>query len=302
MRTLMSMRVGTGVLASMVAIALVSGALPAVPAVIIAGVAFVVLGGWEAYSAYTHRDQAEKFARAHGWEHVPRTAAYSTRFTGMPFDLVGDSVRQEDVLRGTYAGLRCAAFTHVVETQRQGESAVVQCFHVTLAELPVALPRLDIVPENLAHHVAQALGGIDIEVESHEFNARWRVIARDRKYGHDVIDPRMIERLLAWDAHGRSIRIDGGAVMVWGPGREGVDTLAKRLDVVVGVARRIPAHVLRRYEEQGHAMREPDAPLTGPDWATTPGALTSRRYTGIGAEDEPLNPWRDPEENPSSGA
>ncbi|WP_296667265.1 hypothetical protein [Demequina sp.] len=281
------MRVGAAVLVGLVVVLYVVGAVPAPVAFALGAVAVLGLAVWEGVLGFRHRNEAARFALEHGWEHLPRTAAYSTRFGGYPFDL-GGRAYQTDVLRGTYAGWRCATFTHVVEQDvgaGDNKSETRQTFQVTLAELPVNLPRLDIVPESLATRAAQALGAVDIDVESHAFNERWRVITRDRRYGHDVIDPRMIARLLEHDVEGRAVRIDGGAVMVWGVGREGVSTLSSRLGVVTGIARRIPRHVLRRLEEQGRAMRDPDAPLVGPEWAITPGALTSGRYTGIGAEE-----------------
>ncbi|WP_062465304.1 hypothetical protein [Demequina soli] len=284
MRGITSMRIGVGALLGLASLAYLFGGRAAW-VILAAGALAGLFAAWEGLARLRHRDASAAFAASHGWTHTPRTAKYSLRFSGMPFDLSGTSVRQEDVLEGRYGGARCATFTHVVETQRDGDRTTAQVFQVTLAELDVRLPRLDIVPESLAGRIAQAFGGIDIEVESHAFNERWRVIARDRRYGHDVVDPRMIERLLQWDAEGRALRIDGGAVLMWSSGREGVDTLAKRLDVVSGVARRIPAHVLRRYADEGQEIPDPDAPLAGPDWAVTPGALTSRRYTGIGVED-----------------
>ncbi len=104
----------------------------------------------------------------------------------------------------------------------------------------------------------------------------------------------MLERLTLPDAQGAMIRIEGGAVMTWQAGRVGLDGLAARLGVLTAIARRIPDHVLREYTERGLASRHgkyassPGAhrPLVGPDWAITPGALTSGRYTGIGAQDD----------------
>ncbi|WP_062380874.1 hypothetical protein [Demequina pelophila] len=270
-------------------------AIPFDAVLVLVGLIVGALAVWEAVVAYRHRHEAERFAREHGWEHIHRTAAYSVRFTGHPFDLPGRH-RQEDVLRGTYAGQPCATYTHVAEqaidARRGGSHA--QAFQVTLAELPVDLPRLDLVPEHLGHHVAQALGGMDIEVESHEFNSRWRVTAADRRYGHDVVDPRMIARLLEPDAAGVAIRIEGGAVMIWRPGRGGTADLARRLGLVAGIARRIPRHVLRRYSDEGRARPDPDAPLVGPAWAVTPGVLTGGRYTGIGvdADGDGVEDWR----------
>lgn len=272
-------------------------AIPLDAALLISALVLAALGAVEAVIVWRHRHDAERFAREHGWELVRRTAAYSTRFSGYPFDLPGH-VHQEGVLRGTYGGMRCASFTLVVESEdphaKQRGAELRQTFQVTLAELPVALPRLDIVPENLYHRAAQALGAMDVEVESHAFNARWRVTAREARYAHAVVDPRMIARLLEPDAQGLAIRIDGSAVPVWQQGRQGTATLARRLGVVTGVARRIPDHVVREHREAGLTAPDPAAPPQGPDWAVTPGALTSRRYTGIGvdADGDGVEDWQ----------
>lgn len=263
----------------------------------IGGILAVAGVAWAVYDYVRSRrmhDEYLEFARLHGWTYESRTHEFNHRFSGFPFGQ-GSARRQESVLRGSYNGQQCATFAHVFDAvrDRDGTTRGTQAFQVTLAELPVALPRLDIVPENLPAAIAKALGGGDVDVESHAFNQRWRVISNDPRYAHSVLDPRMVERLLASDVEGLAVRIDGGAVYVWSMGRRGVDNLARRLGVVSGIARRIPAHVIREYQELGYHSRAGSAwerPLTGPAWATEPGALTSRRYTGIGSDLEPDGP------------
>lgn len=253
----------------------------------------LVVGGsiWGILAAMRHRrlsDAHRDFAKTHGWEYIATTHEYNHRFSGYPFG-VGSARRQESVLRGTFNGQECATFAHVFESNRgaDGDPGTLHRFQVTLAELPVALPRIDIVPENLPASVAKALGGGDVDVESWEFNQRWRVITKDPQYAHALLDPRMIERLLFPDVEGLGVRIDGGSVYVWSIGRRDVDTLARRLGVVSGIARRIPDHVLREYKTLGYEVHRGSAatrPLSGPAWATEPGVLTSRSYTGIGMD------------------
>lgn len=243
-------------------------------------------------------DEYQDFAKTHGWTYTATSYQFNQRFSGFPFGQ-GTARRQESLVQGAYNGQQCATFAHVFEMRRSGETSpmATQAYQVTLAELPVALPRIDIVPENLPATIAKALGGGDVDVESYEFNQRWRVITHDHRYAHAVLDPRMIERLLQTDVEGLGIRIDGGAAYVWSTGRQGAHTLARRLGVVTGIARRIPDHVLREYRELGYLVRRGDAatrPMTGPSWATEPGALTSRRYTGIGtdADGNGVEDWR----------
>ncbi|MDN4491665.1 hypothetical protein QQX13_12555 [Demequina sp. SYSU T00068] len=291
-RNVLASVAGVAGLLAVLALGLGSGALLVVG--LLCGAAAGLWALWEWREARAHGDEHERFALEHGWDHLDRGAPYSLRFSRFPFG-AGSHQHQEHILRGTYGGMRCATFTHAFEDRVAGreERTTPQLFQVTLAELPVNLPWLEIVPENAWHHAAQALGGMDVEVESHAFNQRWRVRAADRRYAHDVVDPRMIERLLDFDVEGCSIRIEGGAVMLWQPGRDGVGSLARRLGAVTGIARRIPDHVLRSYTDQGLGRPDPTAPLSGPSWAVTPGALTSRRYTGVGvdADGDGIEDW-----------
>src|SRR5690606_9693022 len=71
------------------------------------------------------------------------------------------------------------------------------------------------------------------------------------RYAHAVLHPRMIERLLKHDALKYSLLIDGGAVLMWRPGRRGTRSLTHRLGVLSAVARLIPEHVVREYREPG---------------------------------------------------
>ncbi|WP_084125263.1 hypothetical protein [Demequina sp. NBRC 110054] len=284
------------------------GASALVTVGILGGLAAAGWAGFQFWRRLAHRKELTEFAASHGWQFEGRTTAYSGRFSGTPFDS-GTRRRQEDVLRGTFAGARCATYTHVYEIDRRrtqasggtlglalfddaglGSALVsgssrgsrVEAFQVTLVELPVDLPRIDLVPEGIGSRAAKLFGGSDVDVESHAFNQRWRVVSHDPRYAHSLLDPRMIDRLVQSDATGVALRIDGGALMMWSPGRRGVEDLARRLSLLTSVARRIPAHVVREHLEAGLGRGEHrPVPPTAPDWATTPGALTSGQWTGI---------------------
>ena len=159
-----ALRLGVGVLVGTVALLVVLGRIDVTGGFLVGGALLAALAMGEAVARWRHHDEAARFAVEHGWEHVPRTAAYSARL-GYPFDL-GELAYQTDVLSGLYGGWRCATFTHVLEQgtgNDRANAAVRQTYQVTLAELPVVLPRLDIVPESLANRAAQALGGIDVD-------------------------------------------------------------------------------------------------------------------------------------------
>lgn len=229
------------------------------------------------------RRDANRFAERHGWSSEEHTREYDRRFTTFPFD-GGTESRAEIILRGTLNGVQCASFTHIRASADNEGHKLEEPFQVALVEIPVDLPFLELVPESVAQKFAKAFGGRDLDVESHEFNRQWRVVCGDPRYAHSVLHPRMIQRLLQPDALELTIRIEHGAILVWQGGRLATDSLARRLEVATGIARRIPEHVVRTYGTPWvprGAGRFRAYPPTAPAWATTPGALTSRKPTGV---------------------
>jgi hypothetical protein len=250
-----------------------------------AGAVIVSLWLWDGFSEERQQSAMAKFARATGWDFAFQTMDYTRWFRGYPFDQ-GREPRDLTAVQGTYSGRRCASFTHEVVTSIQGENKQTECWQITLVELPYPLSVVEITPEDGAAKAEIAIGGQDIKFESQAFNDAWRVRAGNLKYAHDVIHPRMMERLLKPDAAGIAIRIEGRAVLSWQAGRRGPEDLARRLGVLTSVAKLIPDFVLREFEyewkrlEEEARKREENAP----GWAKTPGALTSGRYTELGKQ------------------
>ena len=85
----------------------------------------------------------------------------------------------------------------------------------------------------------------NIDLESDEFNRHYGVWASDRKFAYDVVDPRMMEFLLA--NPGWAFEVAGPDVMVytgkrWAPGQFG-----PAIRALTGFVERIPAHVLANW-------------------------------------------------------
>ncbi|PKQ27132.1 MAG: hypothetical protein CVT64_01405 [Actinobacteria bacterium HGW-Actinobacteria-4] len=294
------------------------GMTPFVVLVVLAlasGVWWIIEATWE----HRHRQDLRAFAKVHGWEYVEWTSEYRLRFRSFPFNQ-GTDRQDVNVLRGTFHGRECVSYSRQFDLSSNDTNAI-QSFDITLVELPVKLPTVDIVPEGAFDRLARSLGGGDIEFESAEFNQSWRVKSNNSRYAHALLHPRMLHRLNRDDARGYNIRFEERAVMMWTAEREGTDTLARRLGVLTALAKLVPPHLEREYlelelEEEREAaalleaqrVAELNAPLwartpgaltggyakarevrgvadepelTGPSWATTPGALTSRKYTGL---------------------
>lgn len=232
----------------------------------------------------SHRRQMGEFAAAIGARFEDETRRFSSRFTRFPFGAGYDRL-QRDVLSGELEGAHWVTFTHHYHTQEETNSMMAdQVFQVTLVELPVSLPGIELVPETVASRFARYLGRGDIDVESHAFNERWRVICDDARYAHAVLTPRMVARLLEPDVAELAIRIEGSALLCWQAGRQGTEKLTRKVAALAAIARRIPRHVVIDYrlsEGRYYAGWERPIPDSAPEWARTPGALSTGKATGL---------------------
>ena len=254
------------------------------------GVALVVLAGYWAFHLAEQWRQVrglKEFALEHGWSFTAAGGISVAGLTGFPFG-EGAERTVEDVIQGTYQGVECAEFSYNFEHHVAGEHTAPQVFTVTQAILPVPFPRLDLIPEDAGSRVLGAVTGNDIDLESAEFNRTWKVVCADKRFAVDVIDPRMMLVLLRHRVPGVVIRIDGDRVLAWGAGRSHTKDLTRRLDLVAGISKAIPAHVVRKYSEAEQQRRaiEDERERNAPTWATTGGVLNSCHYTGIGVDSD----------------
>ena len=250
-------------------------------------VAFVAAGLWfvsEVRGAGRRRDLTAVAERI-GWTFAERSMIVAEGLRSYPFG-TGVDRADIDVLTGVFQGRRCAHFVHRFTERRRSsggpvdrELSVPREFQITSVELDATYPTIDILPEDVVALAAKLVGGMDVDFESAEFNRRWRVMGGEPLYVHDMITPRVMDRLVQDDARGMALRIEGRKLLTWRAGRSTSDELASTLAVLTSVAKVLPRHVERALREEQQA-REANAP----DWATTPGALTSGRYSTLGQQ------------------
>jgi len=242
---------------------------------------------WDVWSQGVHRRSMMRFAgQVDGWEYAPGTRDYAERLLTFPFG-VGRDPRDLDLIRGPFSGFACASFTHEYDEGDKDEVNEARQWQIDVVDLPYPLATVDIVPDDLLAKFAKLLGGQDIDFESADFNAKWRVKAGDTKYAHDIVHPRLMERLLQADANGMAIRVEGSAVYSWAVDRHGPEDLARRLGVLTAFARLIPDFVYREFKEVRDRLAEEERKReeNAPSWAKTPFALSGGRYTELGRED-----------------
>lgn len=202
------------------------------------------------------RKQIRAWAAASGWTYVGTDASLEKRWQGDPFG-TGHSRQTSDVLVGRWSGRPAISFTYTYRTG-SGKDESTYTYHVIALPLPAYLARVELTPEGLGTRLARVFGGQDIQFESEEFNRAWRVESPDPKFAHDIVHPRLMERLLRADARGVCLRIGGTDILTWTVGPTSTDRIAKRLALMTAVIDSVP-----RYVWQDHGY-DPGPPAVRP--------------------------------------
>jgi hypothetical protein len=195
------------------------------------------------------RTALQQFARNRGWTYAATDVRLVDRWLDTPFGQ-GFDRRVRNVVGGTHpAGalgpLPVVAFDYSYRTRSndsQGRSSTTtHRFAVVAMCLPGYLPRLEVTPENLLTRLGNALGLPDVELESEDFNRRFRVSARDRKFAYDALPAKTMEALLS--RRSLNWRIDGTDMLCWDTGRIDPVRILEALATLGDVAAGIPSYV-----------------------------------------------------------
>lgn len=160
-----------------------------------------------------------------------------------PFGGVLATAGMRDVRRGHLGDRPYLTFVHEHLTG-EGPKRTVSRTRVVAVALPARLPHLAVWPENALRRVAPSLAvREDVDIESGDFNDRFRVSADDRKYAVDVLNPRAVTALLAVPDFGW--RVDGSDLVgLWPADQADADAVDPRLAALHAVAEHLPNHVV----------------------------------------------------------
>jgi hypothetical protein len=148
-------------------------------------------------------------------------------------------------LEGRRYSAKAGDFTYKVTT-RSGKKSSTTTYNLSylIVHLPWRTPDLLIRREGLFDRIAGAFGFADINFESEEFSRRFHVRCPDRKFAYDVIEPRMMEYLLA--SNPPVVDIEGGrCCIVDGTRRWSPEEFRSRLAWLTEFFGRWPTHLTR---------------------------------------------------------
>lgn len=217
-------------------------------------VAFVGSIIWTYVRNRQRRDALMTLAAARGWSYAASDLTLCMRWYGKPFGQ-GDNPKAVNVLNGAVGTRTFTAFDYSYETHtsdsRGGRSTQVHAFSVCVVPLPAPLGAVQVEPENALERFAGAVGLMqDVQLESEDFNRRFRVSATDPKLASDLLTPRTMEFLisappLAW-------RTEDTSLLCWRSGRLDPEWVVVAVGVADRVVDSVPAFV---WKDRGYDPR-----------------------------------------------
>jgi hypothetical protein len=217
------------------------------------GIALVIVVAAVSYRLDKKRRAVlQAFALSSGWTYVASDDSWCDRFAGAPFG-EGDNRRARNILHGPYQGTDMVAFDYRYETHstdgKGHRTTTKHHYSVCALGMRAPLPGLELSPESVFTRLGNAIGFDDVELESEDFNRRYRVHARDPKFAYDVLNPRTMQALLTRPAlHMRLLDADA---VCWSSGRLDPPDLLERLSTLQLVVAGIPSFVWSDHSSGG---------------------------------------------------
>ena len=227
-------------------------------ALVVVGAIAVGVGSW--YVAKKRREAFAAFAGAHGLTYSHRDLE---GLVDHPFRLFskGDGRRVENVLAGGWRGNPMKAFDYWYyeeSTDSDGNrTKTTYRYTCCLLEIEAAFPPLALTRENVFTRMADGLGFRDIELESPDFNKRFQVKAKDRKFAFSFVDARMMKWLLALGGK-EEFEVAGGWLLVFHRGRRKPVEFAPLIETALAFRTQVPRAALSMYgRSEGAAGERP---------------------------------------------
>lgn len=203
-----------------------------------------VVGGI-VYAFIHRRKQVERYsqwAAQNGLHYQAQDSSIAAMSTRSPFG-VGSSRTGQDVFRGMYKG-RHLVFGLYKYTTGSGKNSSTHIMQFVAVSLPAPRPFLDITRETAGSKFLAMFGKRDLQLESQEFNDRFKVDTDNERFAYDVLSPQNMQWLLAdVRANMYQYRFEGQWLMTMRAGKLRLDEVYFYADFLHDLVNIVPRHV-----------------------------------------------------------
>lgn len=219
-----------------------------------AGSAMVVVNVRERLKRKAFADWAKKS----GFEHHDLLSGHPFGLTTFPFGQSGKGITL-DLVKARW-GDQALAFAFTIQyTKSRLESRRSAQYQIVAIRLPYGLPTVQWIPLDTVSTAAVMAGGQKIDFESAEFNANWRVMGQVPQHVHEIVHPRLMERLNQPDAVGRPFVLEKDVVFTWSARRQSKEEIVAGWRVLGDIFAWVPRHV---WLDRGFHVRTPTGTST----------------------------------------
>lgn len=193
--------------------------------------------------------QLRAFATAHGWRYDAEDPALVRMSSRDPFG-TGHSRTARDVFRGTVDGHEFVAFEYFYqETRGVGDNQETQSYWymVTRIATPPSQYFLEIEREGLVSGFLGALGMRDLQLESEDFNKRFRIKAEPTRFAYDVLNPQTMQRMLDDARYEQSLRFENGSLFTWDSGKLDENRIQATVQYLIDTLTPVPGYAWERH-------------------------------------------------------
>jgi len=194
--------------------------------------------------ARRRQTMADLWAEAHGATYQRTNPAILTRLDRPPVDIRGRPLVTEFIQGTTPGGHNFWSFQHSVIVGEKSD-AIKTAF--AMVRLDAKLPRLYVTVQAPGINAAGVLRGQDIELESEDFNQKFRVTSDNGALAYGVLHPLVMQWLMGPGEGLVPFMIDQDDLICWRPGAPDYSTLDKLLNDMDTFISHIPQGVYEQF-------------------------------------------------------
>ncbi|MQA08031.1 MAG: hypothetical protein GEU98_05645 [Pseudonocardiaceae bacterium] len=220
---------------------------------VVIGIAFVGYMIWQWKHNKKKIEQFTKVAQQRGWQYRSNDNSVIGRYQGDPFDNRGHTRRARHVFTGQHRGrpFCCFEFSYKVRKNNTGNNSgsrnETYYYRIFAIATPAHRPTLQVTKENVGTKMLDFVGVRDLQLESVEFNEKFKIKTDNDKFAYDVLHPRTMEWMLADQrAQQIPIRFERNELVTWQRGKFELEAMEPSLNYLCDFVERVPEFVWKQ--------------------------------------------------------